>query len=212
MNVFTRPRNVCLITFALFWASMAHAQQIKNADPAISNNSPPFVEYSLDKSHTKLRFAIGHFVVFSKDGEFTDFDAHLAIQPQAPQLSAVSAVVSTASISTSDDDIDDHLKSADFFNVKKFPTASFRTIKVEGTGKKAKVIGELTLHGITKSVTFDVTLESAALPADVLNFNATTTFLRSDFGMNSFRPMVGNEVTLSIVGQFVKAVNPPSSK
>jgi len=107
--------------------------------------------------------------------------------------------------------LDEHLRSEDFFEVAKFPTASFRSTKVEqGAGKdRLKVIGELNLHGITRPVTLDVAvLKIGANPRTQLptvGFEATTTLKRSDFGLGAFVPQVSDEIKLQISSQGVEA-------
>jgi polyisoprenoid-binding protein YceI len=107
--------------------------------------------------------------------------------------------------------LDEHLRSEDFFEVAKFPTASFRSTKVEqGAGKdRLKVTGELNLHGITRPVTLDVTvLKIGANPRTQLptvGFEATTTLKRSDFGLGAFVPQVSDEIRLQLSSQAVEA-------
>lgn len=107
--------------------------------------------------------------------------------------------------------LDEHLRSEDFFEVARFPTAKFRSTKVEqGTGKdRLRVTGELNLHGVTRPVTLDVTiLKVGANPRTQLptvGFEATTTLKRSAFGLGAFVPQVSDEVRLHLTSQGVEA-------
>jgi len=159
--------------------------------------------YVLNKEHSKIGFAIGHMVVSSTDGLFTDFVGKLLFNPQSPQLSKIVVEVTPGSVHTDDKARDEHLKTADFFNVAKYPVATFENTSINLTGKTSgKLTGNLTLLGVTEPVTLDVTLQDNDLNADHLNFIATGTIKRSDFGMNDFKLMVGDEVTLNIQAEF----------
>jgi polyisoprenoid-binding protein YceI len=177
--------------------------QTANPSPATSDIG---TRYILNKQHTKIGFSIGHMVVSSTDGIFTAFDGKLLFNPQSPEKSGVSVAVSTASIDTDEKARDEHLRTADFFDVEKYPTATFQSTGIKLKSDNAgEVTGILTIHGIQKPVTFDVSLHRQGGNADTLEFNATATLLRSDFGMTGYRAMVGNEVTLNITAEFDKA-------
>jgi len=101
------------------------------------------------------------------------------------------------------DKFNTHLNSAEFFDSAKFPTASFKSTKVEAAGKdKLKVTGDLTIKGITKPVVLDVTLNKAAdhpmKKTPSIGFDATAMVKRSDFGLGAYAPMVSDEVRLTI--------------
>ena len=103
--------------------------------------------------------------------------------------------------------MDAHLKSPDFFDAAKFPTASFKSTKIEVTGPSSgKITGDLTLHGVTKPVTLNASFNGGGInpmsKAYVLGFNATGTVKRSEFGISTYVPAVGDEVTLTISAEF----------
>jgi polyisoprenoid-binding protein YceI len=159
--------------------------------------------YALNKDHTKILFSIGHFYVSSTPGQFANFDGKLTFQPQAPEHGAVIIHVSPGSVSTGNAARDEHLRTADFFDVSKFPIATFQsTSLVPITSKTGKLSGMISLHGVTKPVTMDVTLQTPDLNADRLKFSAVGTLKRSDFGMNGFMGIIGDDVSLNIEAEF----------
>lgn len=186
-------------------AGTAFAQSGPTTDPAQVQAGA----YALDKSHAKLVWATSHFGFSTYYGEFTDFDARLAFEPKAPEKSRLEVTINTGSVDTHDPKLDAHLKSADFFNVEKFPTATFKSTKVETTGPaKGRVVGDLTMLGVTKPVVLDVTFNGAGVgPVSkkyTSGFTAEGTIKRTDFGMSTFAPFVGDEVKLVINGEFQK--------
>ena len=110
--------------------------------------------------------------------------------------------IPVAKLETGVPDLDEHLKTADFFDVETYPTALFESESVELTGEEtAKVTGNLTLHGITKPVILDVELNKIGenmFGKKTAGFSATTTIKRSDFGMTTYLPGLGDEVTIEI--------------
>lgn len=163
--------------------------------------------FAIDKSHAKIIFSTTHFGFSTYYGLFTDFDAKLAFDPKAPTSSNLSVTVNLSGIDTTNPKLDEHLKSPDFFNVAQFPTATFKSTKIEVTGATTgKIIGDLTLHGVTKPVEMDATFNGGGTnpmtKAYVVGFNATGVIKRSEFGIKTYVPVVGDDVTLTISGEF----------
>jgi len=166
-------------------------------------------QYALDKNHAKIIFSISHFGFSTYYGLFNNFDAKLAFDPKAPTKSDVEVTVDLNGIDTTNPKLDAHLKTPDFFDVAKFPTATFKTTKVEVTGATTgKITGDLTLHGVTKPVVLETSFNGGGInpmsKAIVVGFNATATIKRSDWGITTYVPMVGDEVGLIISGEFDK--------
>jgi polyisoprenoid-binding protein YceI len=114
---------------------------------------------------------------------------------------------------TTDPKLDEKLKSETFFDTAKFPKATFKSTAIEVNGEgRAKLAGDLTLHGVTKAVTLDVTFNGAGTPPMtqlyVVGFDAVGTLKRSDFGIKNFVPLVGDEVTLRISCEFDREQKP----
>lgn len=181
------------------------------AQPEASTTSDPAQvkagTYVLDKSHGKITWSISHMGFSTYIGQFTDVDAKLTLDPVKPANSTLDVTVNFSGIGTYNDKLDAHLKSEDFFNVSKFPTATFKATKIELTSSKtAKISGDLTLLGVTKTVTVDATFNQAG-PTPMTNdyrvgFTGSSKLKRSDFGMTKFFPMLGDDVTLDIEAEF----------
>jgi len=175
-----------------------------------TTNDPAQVKagaYVLDKSHGKITWSISHMGFSTYTGQFADVDAKLTLDSAKPANSALDVTVNMSGIGTLNEKLDAHLKTADFFNVAKFPTATFKATKIELTSSKtAKITGDLTLLGTTKSVTIDATFNQAG-PTPMTNayrvgFTGSCKLKRSDFGMSKFLPMLGDDVSLDIEAEF----------
>ncbi|WP_334174474.1 YceI family protein, partial [Pseudoxanthobacter sp.] len=115
-------------------------------------------EFTLDKSHAKIIFSTSHFGFSTYYGLFKDFDAKLNFDAKDPAKSTLAVTIDMNSVETTNPKLNEHLKSEDFFNAAKFPTATFKATKITVTGKTTGTItGDLTLHGVTKPVTLDAT-------------------------------------------------------
>lgn len=164
-------------------------------------------QFSVDKNHAKIIFSTTHFGFSTYYGLFNDFDAKLSFDPKDPAKSALKVTVNTNGIVTTNPKLDEHLKSPDFFDAAKFPQAVFSATQIKVTGPATGTItGNLTLHGVTKPVTLDATFNGGGVnpmtKAYVLGFNATGLIKRSEFGISTFVPVVGDDVTLTISAEF----------
>jgi polyisoprenoid-binding protein YceI len=159
------------------------------------------VAYEFDKSHSNLSFSYNHLGYSTTDGRFGKWDAKLMIDAEKPENSSIEMTIDTSSLDTFWPERDTHFKSADFFDVAKFPEATFKSTKVTKTGDKTlKIDGDLTIKGITKPATLDVTVtafgEHPMAKKPAAGFAATATIKRSDYGMNMYTPYVGDDVTI----------------
>lgn len=142
--------------------------------------------YQIDPAHTTIVFSIRHFVS-QVEGRFTKFDGAIVYDPEHPETSHAEFTVDAASINTTVQRRDDHLRSPDFFDVAKFPTLTFKSAKVVPTGKdSADITGELTIHGVTKTVTVPAKLtgvmESKQFGKQA-GFRTTFTIDRKEYGI-----------------------------
>lgn len=158
--------------------------------------------YTLDPSHSYVLFHINHFGFSNPSGKWF-VNGTLALDEAHPQNSKVDVTIKIADMDTGIAELDKHLKSPLFFDADKYPTATFVSNKVTLTGKhSAKVQGMLTVHGVTKPVTLDVTLNRIGInPIDNIKtagFTASTKIKRSDFGMTALLPGLGDEVKVNI--------------
>jgi polyisoprenoid-binding protein YceI len=163
--------------------------------------------YQLEKTHVDLLFSIDHLGFTQKHGSFRDLDATLQYDAAQPEKSAVSVTVKTDSLDTAFEPRDKDLKSDKFFDVAKYPEMKFVSTKVTAGPKQSLLVeGNLTLHGVTKPLTLHATLNKVgANPFDkkpTLGFSATGSLKRSDFGMSTYLPMIGDVVTITIDAEF----------
>jgi len=167
--------------------------------------------YTIEPDYTQAVFRWNHLGFSNPAAQFSQGQGTLEFDPAAPTRASVQVTIPLSSLNTGVPALDEHLRSEDFFEVTKFPTASFRSTRVEpGMGKdRLKVTGELNLHGVTRPVTLDVVvLKVGSNPRTQLatvGFEATTTLKRSDFGLGAFVPQVSDEIRLQITSQGVEA-------
>lgn len=167
--------------------------------------------WTIDKAHTKVGFSVVHMVVSETVGNFKDFDGTLTASKADFSDAVIDVTIKTTSISTDNDYRDNHLRSDDFFGSEKFPTATFKSKKMEKVAdKKYKVTGDLTIKGVTKSVVLDATLGGViTLPNgdQKAGFKATTVINRFDFGLNWNKmieagSVVDKDVTIALNVEF----------
>jgi polyisoprenoid-binding protein YceI len=171
--------------------------------------------WNLDPAHSVAEFKVKHMMISNVKGSFSGLSGTLKLDETDYTHSTVEASVPVASLKTGDDQRDGHLKSADFFDAEKFPTFTFKTTNIDSTGgADYAVTGDLTLHGVTKPVTFAV--EDVSVPSKDpwgnhrIGLSATTKINRKDFGLtwNSALEtggvLVGEDVTISLEVQFIK--------
>ncbi len=162
------------------------------------------VEWAFDDTHLHLEYAVNHLGFSTSRGDFSDLQGTLMLDDANPANSSVSVTIGAASLNTRHEPRTNHLVGADFFDVDNHPTITFVSSAVEPTGDNtANVTGDLTILGVTKPVTLDVTLTGRGPnpfnPAvEVVGFQATTTILRSEFGMGFGIPAIGDEVEITI--------------
>jgi polyisoprenoid-binding protein YceI len=170
-------------------------------------------QWSIDKGHSKFTFIAEHHGLSEVDGYFKKFDGKITSSKDDLSDAVFEISIETASINTDLDMRDGHLKSEDMFNVEKFPTMTFKSTslkKVKGNVYKMK--GDLSLKGITKSVTLDVVMNGPMAHPDPKNkipqlgIKATGKIKRSDFGLGNklATVMVGDEIQIRATGEFQK--------
>jgi polyisoprenoid-binding protein YceI len=170
--------------------------------------------WNIDPSHSAIGFSVRHMVVSKTRGRFTSFRGQIAFDPDRPQDSSVQVTIDPASIDTADAQRDGHLKSADFFDVEKYPNATFKSTKVEDLGgDKYRITGDLTVHGVTKPVSFDAVFEGAGKDpwgGERAGFNAALSIDRREFGLQWNKALetggvlVGEKVELTLEVEAVK--------
>jgi polyisoprenoid-binding protein YceI len=166
--------------------------------------------YTLDPDHAVLLWKLDHLGFSTFVGRFDRLRGSLDFDPERPEEAVVEIVVDTASVSTHVASLTDDLRSASWFATDRFPEARFISQSVEVTGSDTgRVSGDLTLLGVTRPVTLDVTFNGGApnilTGRYTLGFAASTVIDRSAFGLSTFVPAIGREVTLEIHVEFTAA-------
>lgn len=142
--------------------------------------------YVVDVPHSQVHFKVRHLMAFTVRGTFDDFAGQLAVDTENKAVTEVTAKVDTASIDTRNEKRNDHLKSADFFDVKIFPEMAFVSKTVSGSGDDITLIGALTIKGITREVTLHGSFVGATVDPwgnNRVGFAATGEIDRRDFGL-----------------------------
>ena len=197
-------RSLLLATLSLLAFAIPQTSRAADAPATLSANPGT---YALDKAHGKVTWSISHLGFSTYIGQFTDTAGTLVLDPAKPENSTLEVTIQTASVGTLNPALDEHLKSADFFNVAKFPTATFKSTKITQIGPKtAKVRGDFTLLGVTKPLTLLVVLNQAGNNSFFkyyeAGFSATAHFKRTEWGLTKYVPQLGDDVSLQIEGEF----------
>ncbi|HTZ75607.1 MAG TPA: YceI family protein [Candidatus Aquilonibacter sp.] len=172
--------------------------------------------WNIDPVHSHAQFKVKHMMISNVKGEFTSITGKLELNEADITKSRVQASIDTKTINTREPQRDAHLKSADFLDVEKHPTLAFTSTRIIRTGENEfEVAGDLTIHGITRKATFMVEELSAPIKdpwgATRLGLSASTRINRKDFGLLWNSPLetggvlVGDEVTITVDAEFVKA-------
>jgi polyisoprenoid-binding protein YceI len=172
--------------------------------------------WNIDPVHSVVEFKVKHMMISNVKGHFSKITGTLTLDEARPENSSVVNEIDVSSIDTHDPQRDAHLKSADFLDVEKFPTITFKSTRVERTGQASGTVeGDLTIHGVTRKVVLDV--EGPTAPGKDpwgntrVGVTATTKISRKDFGLiwnaalETGGVLVGDEVTITLDVQFVKA-------
>ena len=162
--------------------------------------------FAIDLAHSNIVFLIDHLGYSRMIGQFQDFEGSFVFDEADVTKSTLSVTVQTASVDTDHEARDNHLRSPDFFNAAEFPEMTFKSTAIERTGDNTgKITGDLTLLGTTKPVTLEVTFrKKAPHPVPQYNgvlvagFSARTSIQRSEWGMKTFVPSLGDEIEIWI--------------
>lgn len=196
----------------LFLAAVAMPQTVAAQSTPLSEM--PAGTYTLDKTHASLIWKVSHLGLSDYTARFTDFDAKIDFDPQNPTESKVTAEINPMSIETDypypeKKDFDTKLiTSQDWFNAGEFPEITFTSTAIEQTGENTGTMtGTLDFLGVRKPVTLDVTFNKAMAKQPfsgqpALGFSARGTLMRSEWGMNTYVPNIGDEVEIIIEAEF----------
>jgi polyisoprenoid-binding protein YceI len=190
--------------FSLADADLALAQQAASPNPT----SVKAGTYNIEPYHTQANFSVSHFGFTNFSGVFSGASGTLVLDPAKPSAARLDVTIPVQSVQTTVAVLDGMLKGDQWFDAAKFPNATFTSTKVVLSGKNSAVIsGNLTLHGVTKAITLKAHFIGAGVnPLDksfTAGFEATGTIKRSEFGVSTYAPLIGDQVHLTIAGAFV---------
>jgi polyisoprenoid-binding protein YceI len=159
--------------------------------------------WQIDPNHTAAQFSVRHMGISTVRGAFTKVSGTAQYDPANPAKAALEATIDAASVDTRVSMRDDDLRSDHYFDVAKYPTITFKSKSVQSLGAgKLKIVGDLTIHGVTKEVALDVDGPSAPITDPRGNTHvgasATTTVNRKDFGVGGSNAMVGEDIAITI--------------
>lgn len=180
-----KPFAVAVATLALSWALPAFAQN-----------------YQIDPVHTSLVFRVKHMDTAFVYGMFRDIKGTVVVDEANPARSSINIEVDANSVFTANEQRDNHLRSPDFFNTRQFPTITFRSTEVRRVNANTvQVRGNLTIRGITRPITTNVTLTGKGKNPrgqDIIGFETTFNIRRSEFGIRYGLPGLGDDVRIML--------------
>ncbi len=175
---------------SVFVAMLSVAEPVRAAD-----------EFAVDGVHSSVTFKISHLGLSWIHGRFNDFSGSFVLDPEDAAKCSFSLVIKPESVDTNNQKRDEHLRAPDYFNVKQFPVFAFKSTAVKAIKDRYEVTGNLTLHGVTKPVSFTlVGGKKAEFPKGVQRVGYTTelTIKRSEFGVDKDINAIGDDVHIAI--------------
>jgi polyisoprenoid-binding protein YceI len=182
-------------------------------EPGKPGSKTALTKWQIDPAHSNVKFAVTHMVVSEVEGAFKKFDGTIEYAESNLSDAKVNFTVDVNSVDTDNEKRDGHLKSDDFFNAEKYPQMKFQSTSFTPvSGKKYKMVGNLTIRDVTKPVTFDVTYNGSVTNGgkSKAGFKATTTINRFDYNLKWDRAteagalVVDKEVTVTVNAEFDK--------
>ena len=187
-----------MVAVSMFVMMLAGAAQVRAADT-----------YKIDPVHATVIYRISHFNVGNAYGRFNEPTGSVTVDNEDPSKSVFEFSVQVDKVDTANPKRDAHLKSPDFFNAKQFPTIDFKSTKVAKKGdNQFELTGDLTLHGVTKPITFVITKtgegQHPQRKVPMTGWEAHVDLKRSDFGINGLQGAIGDDVNLTISFEALK--------
>jgi len=170
--------------------------------------------WKLDPAHTLVEFSAKHLMITTVKGRITDIEGTIYADAKDPKNSSVEATLKAVSLDTRTDQRDQHLRSADFLDVEKYPEIRFRSTRIQGDKQSFKLTGDLTIRDVTKPITLDVKFEGETKDpwgGERIGFSATGKIDRREFGLTWNQALetggvvVGNDIKISIDVEAIKA-------
>ncbi|HEY0971941.1 MAG TPA: YceI family protein [Gemmatimonadales bacterium] len=179
--------------------------------------TPQTTTWTIDASHSAAEFSAKHMMITTVKGRIADISGTVTIDEARPERSSAEVELATASIDTRAEQRDQHLRSADFLDVENFPTITFRSTRIDGAsakeGESFRVVGDLTIRGVTREVVLDATYEGRGMDpwgGERVSFSAATKIDRRDFGLTwnaaleAGGVLVSNDIRISLEVQAVR--------
>ncbi len=157
-------------------------------------------DYDLDNSHTSLIFGVSHFGYSFTYGRFNTVSGGFSFDKENPTDSNFKFEIQTSSVDTNDAKRDDHLRGPDFFDAKQFPKITFESTSVREAGEDLEMVGNMTMHGVTKEITIPLKYLGAGkgpYGKYRCGFSAQVMLQRGEFGMKAMAPMIGDDVSIT---------------
>lgn len=155
--------------------------------------------YTIDGAHSSATFSIRHMGISTVPGRFSSISGTINYDEKDVTKSSVEATIKTATVSTDNEYRDKDLKSANYFDVEKYPEITFKSTKIEKRGDQLVAIGDFTMHGVTKQIELPFEVNKANTPRGaVIGATAETKLSRKDYGITSGAAMVGDEVKIAL--------------
>lgn len=170
--------------------------------------------WNLDSTHSAVEFSAKHLMITTVRGRFSDVVGTVTVHGDAPESAVVDVTVQAASIDTRTEQRDQHLRSADFFDVENFPVLTFTGTRIQGPKARFQMTGNLTIRGTTKPITLDVTHEGSGKDpwgGERMGFSADGKIDRRDFGLTWNQALeaggmvVSHDIKIHIDAQLVRA-------
>ncbi len=172
------------------------------------------MNWQIDFAHSEIGFSVRHMMISKVRGQFEKFSGHVNFDENDPTQTAVDITIEISSINTRDGQRDNHLRSADFFDAANYPVMAFKSKQVEQlSGDEGRLVGDLTIRGVTKEVALDVEYAGQSKSpwgTTSAGFTATATINRKDWGLNWNQALetggvlVGEKVQISIELELIK--------
>ena len=174
------------------------------------------MSWQIDLAHSHINFSVRHMMISTVRGTFDSFSGTVEFDPETPAATSVNVSIDAASINTREEKRDEHLRSGDFLDVANFPAITFVSKRVEPAGADSgKLVGDLTIHGVTREVVLDVDYHGQAKSpwgTTSAGFSASTKIKRDDFGLTwnvaleTGGWLVGNDIKIEIEVEVVEQV------
>lgn len=187
------------------------AQNTRGPSPAVAAATP---RWTLDASHSHVGFAVRHLMISNVRGEFTKLEGTVGYDAARPEATTLDVKIDVASVSTRDEKRDAHLRSADFLDAEKYPYLAFVSTSARKQGAGLEIVGNLSIHGVTRPVTLaveDITPESKDPYGNVrVGATAKTKIRRSEFGMTwnaaleAGGVLVGDDVNITLEVELIR--------